>query len=114
MIEIAQHFEHAAGQLMLALDRLIGIGIGAHRQRFTAIGRRRQLLDQQLRCARLIEKPALEIKTRRQAEIGMGWSGKAVNTTMLATSEHIYRSIKWNIRRAISCDDSPSHILCYG
>jgi hypothetical protein len=33
MIEGGQHLQHAAGDAHLALDGLIGIGIGAERQR---------------------------------------------------------------------------------
>src|SRR5258708_26746346 len=71
MAKIAQHFEDRTGDAEPTLDRLIGIGIAAERERFAAVPLFAQLGREQSRSLRLVEEAALEIEARRQAEIGM-------------------------------------------
>ena len=60
-----QHFEYLAGQFVVALDRLIGVGIGAHRHDIAFIGFLSQFVFQQCGGIGLVEKPAFEIEPRR-------------------------------------------------
>jgi hypothetical protein len=39
MIELGKHFQNLPGQPVLALDRLIGIGVGAKRDGLRPVGR---------------------------------------------------------------------------
>src|SRR3546814_4180828 len=52
-------------------DRLIGIGVGPHRDRPRAVGPARQLFPEQRRRVRFREQFRLEIEPRRQIVKGM-------------------------------------------
>jgi hypothetical protein len=100
-----QHLENAAHDLPFALDRLIGIGIGADRDHARLVVRRRQLLFQQLRRVGLGEQFRFEIEPRRQAEIGVGRPREAVDAAMLAAAIGIDRAVEADIGRIVAGDD---------
>ena len=100
-----QHFENAAHDLPLALDRLIGIGIGADRDHARFVILRRQFLFQQLRRIGLGEQFRFEIEPRRQAEKSVGRPRKAVDAAMLATPVGVDRTVEADIRRIVAGDD---------
>jgi hypothetical protein len=79
MLAFAQHFEHAAGQAILALARLVGVGIDAERDRLGHVRRVCQFTAQQFRRVDLGEQPGFEVEPWRQAEIAVGGPGKTVN-----------------------------------
>lgn len=58
------HFDQLAGQLELALDRLIRIGVDAQRDRLRHVTGFRQFLAQQLRRIGLGEQLGLEVQAR--------------------------------------------------
>ena len=99
-----QHFENAAHDLVLALDRLIGIGIGADRDHARLVVLRRQLLFQQLRRIGLGEQLRFEIEPRRQAEIGVGRPREAVDAAMLAAPVGVDRAVEADIGRIVAGD----------
>ena len=100
-----QHFEDAAHDLPLALDRLIGIGVGADRDHPRLVIRRRQLLFQQRRRIRLGEQLRFEIQPRRQAEIGVGRPREAVDAAVLAAAIGVDRTVEADIGGIVARDD---------
>ena len=65
-----QDFDDFPGDAMLALDRLIGIGVGAQRDRFAGITRLAEFGAQALGGVALGEQARLEIQPRRKIQIG--------------------------------------------
>ena len=59
-----QHLDDAAGDAILLLDRLIGIGVGAERNHLALIARPRQLLAQLFRGVDLGEETRFEVDAR--------------------------------------------------
>ncbi len=100
-----QHFENAAHDLPFALDRLIGIGVGADRDHARLVILRRQFLLQKLRRIGLGEQSGFEIEPRRQAEKGMGRPREAVDAAMLAAAVRVDRTIEADIGRIVAGDD---------
>ena len=100
-----QHFEDAAHHLVLALDRLIRIGVGADRDGARLVARRRQLLLQQRRRIRLHEQLGFEIEPGRQAEIGVGRPREAIDAAVLAAAIGIDRAVEGDVRRLVAGDD---------
>ncbi len=99
------HFENAAHDLPVALDRLIGIGVGADRDHARFIVRRRQFLLQKLRRVRLGEQLGFEIEPRRQPEKGMGRPREAVDAAVLAAAIGIDRPVEADIGELVAGDD---------
>ena len=100
-----QHFENAAHDLPLALDRLVGIGIGADRDHARLVILRRQFLFQELRRIGLGEQFRFEVEPRRQAEERVGRPRKAVDAAMLAAPVGVDRTVEADIRRVVAGDD---------
>ena len=105
MARLPQHLQHRAGDAVLALHRLIGIGGGAERDRLRTVARRRELAGQQPGRVRLGEDPRLEVEPRRQAEPGMGRAGVAVDAAMLAAAIRVDRPVERDVRRGVAGDD---------
>ncbi len=100
-----EHFEDATHDLALALDRLIGIGVGADGDGPRHIAGGGELAFQQLRRVGLCEQPGLEIDARREPEIGVGRPGKAIDAAVLAPPIGIDGAIERDVRRIIAGDD---------
>ena len=100
-----QHFENAAHDLPLALDRLIGIGVGADRDHARLVILRRQFLFQKLRRVGLGEQFRFEVEPRRQPEKGMGRPRKTIDAAMLAAPVGIDRTVEADIGRIVAGDD---------
>ena len=94
-----QHFENAAHDFALALDRLIGIGVGADRDHPRLVARRSQLLLEQRRRIGLREQLGLEVEPRRQAEIGMRRPREAIDAAVLAAAIGIDRAVEADVGR---------------
>ena len=90
-------FEDAAHDLVLALDRLIRIGVGADRDHARFVVPSRQLLFKQRRRIRLGEQLRFEIKARRKTEIGVGRPRKAVDAAVLAAAVRVDRAVEADI-----------------
>ena len=65
VITFRQHLQDLPGNAQAALDRLIGIGVGAHRDRSHAIARPAYFPRQQRRGVGLGEKPGFKIEAGR-------------------------------------------------
>ena len=100
-----QHLENAAHDPVLALDRLIGIGVGADRDHARLVTRRRQFLLEQFGRVGLGEQFRFEIEPGRQAEIGVGRPREAVDAAMLAAAIGIDRAVEADIGRVVAGDD---------
>ena len=87
MLGFQHHFDQLAGQLELALDRLVRVGVDAQRDRLWHIARLRQLLAQQLRRIGLGKQLGLEIQARRQVQIGVRGTREAVRAATLYVFE---------------------------
>ena len=102
----AQHFQDAAGDPVLALDRLVGIGVGAHGDHRRADSRACAAPASSSRAASgFIEQLGLEIEPRRQPEIGMGRPREAVDAAMLAAAIGVDRAVEGDVRRLVAGDD---------
>src|SRR5437588_184076 len=71
MPKAVEHFEYATHDLMLALDRLVGIGVGANRDGARNIVGRRELAFEQLCRVGFGKQFRFEIKPGRKSEIGV-------------------------------------------
>jgi hypothetical protein len=91
--------------LPLALDRLIGIGVGSDRDHARFVVRRRQFLFQKLRRVGLGEQFRFEVEPRRQAEIGVGRPREAIDAAVLAAAVRIDRTVESDIGRIVAGDD---------
>ena len=105
MAGAVEHFEDAAHHLVFALDRLIGIGIGADGDDARLVAGRRQFLFQKVGGFRLDEQLGFEIETGRQTEIGMRRPREAVNAAVLAAAIGIDRAVEADVGRLVAGDD---------
>ncbi len=105
MAEAVEHLQDAPHDLVLALDRLIGVGIGADGDRARCIARRRELPLEQLRRVGLGEQLGFEIEPGREPEIGMRGPCEAVDAAVLAAAIGVDRAVERNIGRVIACND---------
>ena len=99
-----QHFENAAHDFVLALDRLIGIGVGADRDHARFVAGCGQFLLQQFGRVRLDQQLGFEIEPRRQAEKGVGRPREAVDAAMLAAAIRVDRAVEADIGRVVAGD----------
>ena len=100
-----QHFETAASNAQLSLDRLIRIGHAAQHQRLRLPPRRFQFTAQQLWRACFHHDLAFEIESGGKAEIFVRWSGVTIDAAMFAPSIRIQACLKPNIRTVVTTDD---------
>ena len=89
----------------LPLDRLIGIGVGADRDRARLVARRGELLLQKLRGVGLGEQLRLEIEPRRKPHIGVRRPREAVGAAVLAAAIGVDRAVEGNVGRLVAGDD---------
>src|SRR5262249_33586874 len=82
--KLHEHFETAARELELALDRLIAIGDAAYRNELRLPLWRRELLSQKLRRVFLDQYLCLEVQPGGKAQIFVIGSGVAVDASVLA------------------------------
>ena len=83
MAGFGEHFDDAPGQLELAFDRLVGVGVDAQRNRTDSIARLGQLVTQQFGRIGLGEQPGLEIQPRRQSQVRMRGPCEAIRTAAI-------------------------------
>ncbi len=105
MLELGQHFNHAPCDAVAAFNRLIGIGVGPQRNGGRYVALRRQFRAQQFRRVGLDEELALEIQPRRQAHVGVGRPGIAIDAAVFTAAIGIDGPVEGNIRRLIARDD---------
>ena len=103
---LGQHLEDLPRDLPIALDWLVRIGVGAERDRRTAIGWPGQFRAQQLCRIRLGKQLRFEIQARRQVEVAVRRPCIAIDAAMLAAAIGIQRLIKRQVRRGLSLEDT--------
>ena len=79
MARLEAHLQDRPSDPVIALDRLVGIGVGAERDGLGRVALLRQRLPQQLGGVRLGKQPRLEIQPRGQVVKGMGRPRKAID-----------------------------------
>ena len=97
MIEFGKYREDAPHDPPVFLDRLIGIGICANRNRRRDISFRRKLRPQDFGRIGAGNQPGLEIEARRKAEVGVARAGKAIDAAILAAAIGIDGKVKGNV-----------------
>ena len=105
LLKSRQHLQDRARDLELALDRLVGIGVGAHRHHVGPVLGRGELGGQQLGRLRLEQDPGLEIEAGRQAEIGVGRPREAIDAAVLAAAIGIDRAVERHVGRGVARED---------
>src|ERR1700736_1123322 len=102
-----QHFQNAAHDLALAIDRLIGIGVGADRDHARLVILRRQFLLQKLRRIGLCKQLRFEVEPRRQAQKSVGRPRETIDTAMFAAPVRIDRTIKTDTGGIVAWERAP-------
>ena len=105
IIEAAQDLEHRAGDLAVAFDGLVGIGVGTQGDDLRPVGGFAQFLIQQSGCRRFGEQAGFEIQPRRQAHVRMTGPGVTIDTAVFAALIGIDRRLKGNVRRPVAGQD---------
>ena len=105
MAGFQHHLEQAAGQALLALEGLVGVGGAAEDDGRAGVAGAAQRLAQQLLGIRLVEDLRLEIEARRQPEVGMGRPRIAVDATVLAAAIGIDRLAEAEVGRLVAAED---------
>src|SRR5262249_60936171 len=90
VVRSIQHLEDGPGYLVLAFDRLIGIGHGAESYELRLIVRMGELLLEDFGRIDLCVELGLEIEPGRMTEITMCRTGKTVDAAMFAAAVGIY------------------------
>src|SRR5712692_1762951 len=111
MLEFRQDFENASRNPVLALDRLVAVGIGAERNGARPVARPGELLAQQLRRVGLGEELGLEVESRRELEVGMARAGVAVDAAVLAAAVRVDRLLEADVGRVVARDDRARALL---
>ena len=86
MAGAVQHLEDRAGDAVLALDRLVGVGDGAERDVLRHVARVGQLPLQQLGGVDLGVELGLEVEAGRVAEVAVRGPGEAIDAAVLAAA----------------------------
>jgi hypothetical protein len=105
-----QNLQHLAGDPQPALDRLVGVGVGADLDVARPVPLLRQLGGQQARRLRFEEQPALEVEAGREAQVGVRRPGEAVDAAVLAAPVGIDRAVEVDVGTAVAGDDCLRHV----
>src|SRR5690606_32425622 len=109
--ELGQHLDQPAGDPVAALDRLVGVGVHAQRDRRAAVARARQLGAQAFGGVGLGEQPGFEVEARRQVHPGVRRARVAVHAAVLAAAVGIDRLLEAQVRRLVAADDAARRLL---
>ena len=105
MAGIEAHFQHRAGDAVPAFDRLVGIGIGPHRDRARLVAGLGQRFGKQLRRVGLGEQLAFEIEAGRQIKVSVCGPGEAIDAAMLAPPVSVDRTVEADVGRLVEAED---------
>ncbi len=98
--------------LQLALDRLVGIGVGAHRDRRRAgTSARRARAVSSLAASGLNRILVSKSRPGEQAEIGVGRPGEAVDAAVLAAAIGVDRAVEGDVGRGVARDDGARGVV---
>ena len=114
----AQHLHEPTRQAVVALGRLVGVGVGAHRDRLAGPGGIGQLALQPLDGVHLDHDPALEVLPRVQAEVLVRGPREAVGAGVTASTVGVDRVAEGHPRSGRQRVDDPPcvdrHVLDAG
>ena len=114
MPRVEADFQHLPGYPVPVFNRLIGVGIGPHRDPLRLVAGLRQLLCQQPGRIGFGKQLGLKIQTRRQVVIGVGRAGKAIHAAMLAAAIGVDRPVEGNVGRTVETEDGFGKFLGHG
>src|SRR5690606_37814524 len=110
MAKAQEDFQRLAGQALLALDRLVGIGVDAQANRLRYVAGLAQLLLQALGQIGLDDQPGLEVDARRHVPVGMAGPGETIDAAMLAAAIGIHRTVEADVRRLVASNYRPGSL----
>src|SRR5690606_27805708 len=104
--ELGQHLDQFAGDPVAALDRLVGVGVHAQRDRRAAVALAREFGAQAFGGIGLGEQPGLEVQPRRQVHPRVRRARVAVHAAVLAAAVGIDRLVEAEVGRLVAADDA--------
>ena len=104
MLGFEHHFEDATGQPVLAFDRLVRVGIGAHGDWLGSVRLARQFGSQRFDSVDLHIDVALKLDSCRMPQVGVAGARKAIRAPMLAPTIRVDRTFKPDVRTIIAGD----------
>jgi hypothetical protein len=107
VMKAGQHPNEVAHYPVFHLDRLIGVGVGADRNRGDPVGPAAQLGVQHSPEAGPRNQPGFKIELRRQVKKRMTGAGKAINAAMFAAALRVDGPVERQVGRAVACDGRP-------
>src|SRR5262249_43794949 len=105
MVGPRQNLKNPPHRPLLALDRLIWIGIGAYGDGFGHIAGCRQFALEKKRCIALGKKLRFEIEPRGKAKKSVGRARVTIGAAMLAAAIRVDRAVEGNVWRIVLGDD---------
>jgi hypothetical protein len=105
MAALGEQLEHAARDAIALLDRLVGIGVGAERDRLADVARLREFGAQQLDRVGLREQPGLEVEARGEFEVAVRRPREAVRAAVLAAAIGIERLGEGDVGGVVAAQD---------
>ena len=108
-----QRLQNPSHGPILALDRLVRVGVRSHCNDRRAIGLGPKLPFQNLGSLRPSDEPRFKVESRRKSEKGVCGTRKAVDAAMFASPVGIDRLIETYVRRAVARDHAPRPLDCH-
>ncbi len=105
-----QNLDHLARDLQLALQRLIGVGVGAERDGGGLILRFGEFRAQQRGRVVLGVETRFEIQARRKSQVGVARPREAVDAAVLAAPVGIDRAVEGNVGRLVAGDHAAAAV----
>ncbi|MNQ96842.1 hypothetical protein D3C85_1124630 [compost metagenome] len=100
------HLQQLAGEAIVVLYGLVGIGIGPEHYGLRLVARLGKFPAQQRGGIELGKQPGLEIQAGGELQIGVAGSGIAVDAAMLAPLIGIDGAAEGDVRREVVADDA--------
>ena len=113
MPRLFQNLEYGAGDPPVALDGLIGVGIGSERYGGWPVARRGQFFLQQRGGLRLGAQLRLEVEPGGMPEIAVRWPSVTVDAAMLATAIGIDGAIEGDVGTIVAGDDGAGGLVAH-
>ena len=102
---LAEHLEDLPGDAEVTLDRLIGIGVRAERQRTDPVAGLPEFAAQQVGGLRLGHDLGLEVEAGREPQVLVARPRKTVDAAVLAAPIGVDGPVERDVRRVVPGDD---------
>ena len=106
MAALGGDLQNGAGDAQPLLDRLVGVGVGAHGNGAAAVGPGAELLDEPLPHVGLVEDLGFKIEPRREVQIGVRGPGEAIHAAVLAALVGVDGAVEGHIRGGVAGDQA--------